>query len=275
MVDLDALRPRGRQGLEAILADPRGALVAFDYDGTLSPIVDDPATAYALPGIIEAVAGLAAEVGQVAVITGRPARTAVELAGLRGAAGLDRLVVLGQYGFERWSPAAGDVTTVDPPAGLTQAQAEIPALLESAGVTGAVLEDKGLAVAVHVRRAPDPAAAFAAMRDPLLDLAVRSGLAAEPGRYVIELRPPGMDKGKALLALAEEAGARSRMFTGDDLGDLAAFDAVDTWRTLGHPGLLVCSGSDEVAELADRADVVVDGPPGVLDLVVTLTSRLT
>jgi trehalose 6-phosphate phosphatase len=83
-----------------------------------------------------------------------------------------------------------------------------------------------------------------------------------------------MDKGKALIGLAEETGARSLMFTGDDLGDLAAFEAVATWRSKGGPGLLVCSGSKEVTELAARADLVVDGPEGVLDMLMSLVSLL-
>jgi len=167
-----------------------------------------------------------------------------------------------------------EVATIDPPPGLDVVRREIPDLLRSVGVTDATVEDKGLAVAVHVRRSAVPEQAFRAIRAPLLDLADRAGLAAEPGRYVVELRPRGMDKGKALLALAAEVGAGSLMFTGDDLGDLAAFDAVDSWRSGGRPGLLVCSGSDEVAQLADRADLVVDGPPGVLDVLNTLLTLL-
>jgi len=54
----------------------------------------------------------------------------------------------------------------------------------------------------------------------LFPIAARLGLAAEPGRYVIELRPPGVDKGSALTGLAGERAARSVLFCGDDLGDL-------------------------------------------------------
>ena len=56
------------------------------------------------------------------------------------------------------------------------------------------------------------------------------------------------------------------VFIGDDLGDLAAFDAVDELRADGVPGLLVCSGSTEETALAERADLVVDGPAGVVAL---------
>ena len=62
---------------------------------------------------------------------------------------------------------------------------------------------------------------------------------------------------------AAEVKAGSVLVAGDDLGDLAAFDAADS---LGIPAVKVCSGSDEVTELAARADVVVDGPRGVVAL---------
>ncbi len=64
------------------------------------------------------------------------------------------------------------------------------------------------------------------------------------------------------------------LYAGDDLGDLAAFTAVDKLRASGTPGVLVCSGSEEVTELRDRADLVVDGPAGVVRLLRALAARL-
>ena len=93
------------------------------------------------------------------------------------------------------------------------------------------------ALAVHTRRAADPGSALAALRGPLGDLAERLGLAAEPGRMVIELRPPGMDKGAALRRLARERAAAAVLFCGDDLGDLPAFAAVRVMRAARHPRL--------------------------------------
>jgi trehalose 6-phosphate phosphatase len=61
------------------------------------------------------------------------------------------------------------------------------------------------------------------------------------------------------------------LFAGDDLGDLPAYDAVDALRRGGVPGVLVCSASDEgPVALRERADLVVDGPPGVVALLTTL-----
>jgi trehalose 6-phosphate phosphatase len=63
-----------------------------------------------------------------------------------------------------------------------------------------------------------------------------------------------------------EHDAGGVLFAGDDLGDLEAFEAVRALRDGGLPALLVCSGSEEQEALAELADVVVDGPGGVLDL---------
>jgi trehalose 6-phosphate phosphatase len=128
---------------------------------------------------------------------------------------------------------------------------------------------------VHTRRTSDPEAAFERLLPVLTEAARSRGLAVEPGRLVIEVRAPGMDKGRALRRLVEEYGARAVVFVGDDLGDLPAFEAVRALRDdQGMAGVLVCSGSDEVAALRDLADVVVDGPDGVMAFLRELTADL-
>jgi trehalose 6-phosphate phosphatase len=267
--------PPGREGLSALLARPGEAVVALDFDGTLAPIVPDPDRARAHPGAVHALAALAPKVAAVAVVTGRPAAVAVRNGGFAGVPGLEHLVVLGHYGAERWEARTGEITAPPPHPGVAAARAELPAVLDSAGAwQGVRVEDKGRAVAVHTRRATDPQAAFEALRAPLTDLAARHGLIVEPGRMVLELRPPGIDKGVALTEYVRGLGAGSVLYAGDDLGDLPAFAAVDTLRSHGTPGLLVCSGSTEVTELADRADLVVDGPEGVVHLLTALAARL-
>ncbi|KUJ53673.1 trehalose-phosphatase [Streptomyces sp. NPDC093228] len=267
--------PAGRDGLDAILTRPGRAVLAFDFDGTLAPIVPDPDQARAHPDAVPALAALAPRVAAVAVVTGRPADVAVRYGGFAEVPGLEHLVVLGHYGAERWDARTGTVEAPAPHPGVAAARAELPALLEAIGPReGTWIEEKGRAVAVHTRRAGDPQAAFEALRDPLAGLAARHGLIVEPGRFVLELRPPGMDKGVALLDYVREIGAGAVMYAGDDLGDLTAFAAVDKLRSDGVPGLLVCSGSDEVTELAERADLVVDGPPGIVRLVRSLAHGL-
>jgi trehalose 6-phosphate phosphatase len=258
--------PEGRAGLAALLADPGHGIVALDFDGTLSPIVADPAAARAHPGAVPALRQVAAVVGTLAVITGRPAASAVDLGGFQAVPGL---VVLGHYGLERW--ADGVLESPPSQAGVEAARAELPGLLAVAGAPdGTRIEDKGHAVAVHTRQAADPQAALDRLRDPLAGLAARHGLAVEPGRMVIELRPQGMDKGQALHSLVQQRRPSAVMFCGDDLGDVAAFDAVRALRGDGVSGLTVFSGSAEVTALAGRADLVVDGPDGVVALLGSL-----
>ncbi|GHE00155.1 trehalose-phosphatase [Streptomyces alanosinicus] len=265
----------GRDGLAALLAKPAAAIVGLDFDGTLAPIVADPDQARAHPDAVPALAALAPKVASVAVITGRPAGVAVRYGGFAGVPGLEHLTVLGHYGAERWDAVTGTVTAPAPHPGVAAVRAELPGVLDRAGAWhGTWIEEKGRAVAVHTRRADDPQAAFEALRGPLADLATRHGLIVEPGRLVLELRPPGMDKGVALAEYVRKTGAESVLYAGDDLGDLPAFDAVGELRADGLPGLLVCSGSTEVTELAERADVVVDGPAGVVHLLRTLAAQL-
>ncbi|MFR9796109.1 trehalose-phosphatase [Streptomyces sp. MS06] len=267
--------PAGREGLTALLADPASAVVALDFDGTLAPIVADPEQARAHPDAVPALAALAPRLAAVAVVTGRPAGVAVRYGGFAGVPGLEHLAVLGHYGAERWEAGTGEVTAPPPDPGVAAARAELPGLLDSVGAwRGTWIEEKGRAVAVHTRRADDPQAAFEALRAPLIRLADRHGLIVEPGRMVLELRPPGVDKGVALTEYVREVGASAVLYAGDDLGDLPAFAAVGKLRSDGVPGLLVCSGSTEVAELAERADLVVDGPAGVVALLRSLAARL-
>ena len=262
----------GRAGLAALLDQPAKALIALDFDGTVAPIVADPERARAHPDAVPALARLAGRVAVIAVITGRPAEVAVRLGGFADHPELSGLIVLGAYGAERWDAATGELRTPPPHPGVAAARAELP---ELAAPAGAFIEDKGNALAVHTRRAADPAGAFEALREPLARLAERHRLHVEPGRLVLELRPGGMDKGVALTALARETGAGSVLYAGDDLGDLPAFAAVADLAAAGTPGLRVCSGSAEVTALAEATDLTVPGPEGLAALLTELAARLS
>ncbi len=264
----------GRSGLSRLIASPDQALLAFDYDGTLAPIVADPSKAFPEPGVLAALEAVASQVGCLAIVTGRPVKQLLELAGL-GQWSAGPLVVTGHYGLERWSAADREIIAAEPNPGLAAVHDQLPSLLAELGLEAADIEDKGLSVAVHVRRLDNPDAALAALSDPLDRLAGRAGLIAQPGRRVIELRPSAMDKGRSLARLIAEQDPAVVVFTGDDLGDLPAFDEVERWRSAGGLGLTVCSGSAEVSELADRADLVVDGPAGVAEFVEALAESWT
>jgi trehalose 6-phosphate phosphatase len=262
----------GRAGLAALLEDPSAALVGLDFDGTLAPIVADPAQARALPAAAPALRRLGERIGTVAIITGRPAAVAVEYAGLDRLPPVDGLLVLGHYGAERWNAASGELTSPPQHPGLVPARREVDDLELPAGAS---IEDKGRSFAVHTRRASDPAGASARLRPVLEDIAGRHDLHVEPGRLVLELRPPGIDKGAALHALVQERDAQTVVFIGDDLGDLAAFRTVARLRDEGRAGLAVCSGSAEVPELAEHTDLVVGGPAGVVAFLSAIADTLT
>lgn len=273
---MDFTSPDARQRYVELVAAARDSVIAADMDGTLSPIVDDPARATIHPDAADRLADLAPLVRAVAVITGRPARQALALGrlddvGARIAEAGSELYVFGQYGNERWSSTQRRIISPRPPHGLASFLRELPGLLRRADAADAFVEEKGIAVAVHTRRLADPAGALARLTPLLTDAAERNDLVVEPGRNVVEVRAPGMHKGVAVHTLAEELGVRGFLFAGDDLGDVEAFTAVAELRERGLATLLVCSGSDEEPALVERADVVVDGPDGVMALLARLT----
>jgi trehalose 6-phosphate phosphatase len=260
----------GQAGWDAIVAAPERALIALDYDGVLAPIVDDPEQAVPAPGAVEALRRLAGRVGSLAVVTGRPAEVPVRLAGLESVPGL---LVEGQYGAEHW--ADGQLTTPEDPPGVAAAKPELAAALAEAGADpGVWVEDKRLALVVHTRRTADPDGELDRLRPALERFAARYGLEPHPGKMVLELRPPGFDKGGVLRRLAADRRPGAVLFAGDDVGDLPGFAAVDELRRAGTPGLTVASASAEAAEVAEAADVAVDGPPGVVALLTDLADAL-
>ena len=253
------------------------AIVGLDFDGTLSPIVDDPERAHIHDDASDVLLDLAREVAAVAVITGRPARQVLDLGGLEevgdALAGADAdLYVFGQYGNERWSSKSRRIVSPRPPRGLASFERELTGVLRRADAADAWVEDKGLAVAVHTRRLADGDAAFRRLLPLIRDLAKNHELITEPGRNVIEVRSAGMHKGLAVRTLVDELDAGAFLFAGDDLGDMEAFEAVAELRAACMPTLLVCSASAEESALVPLSDVVVKGPEGVLDLLRQLTS---
>ncbi|WP_406048182.1 trehalose-phosphatase [Kribbella sp. NBC_00889] len=264
----------GREGWEAIVAHPVGAVISSDFDGVLSPLVEDPARARPVDGALDALARLARSVKQVAIVTGRPALVATELAGVTGHAGLGSLVVLGHYGLERWDASTGRVTSEPVPEGVAVARSRLPGLLQEAGLPDAFVEDKESSLAVHTRRLPDPVGALERLRAPLTELAAATELRLEPGNLVLELRPPGIDKGVALRGLIESTGAESVLYAGDDLGDLAAFRAIDEHRKAGLRAVLLATRSSGATELIEAADIVVDDPTGVVTVLTALSDAI-
>lgn len=269
----------GEQRLAAVVRAAASTVVGLDFDGTLSPIVDDPERARIHPDAPGVLVDLASRVRAIAVVTGRPARQVLALGGLDGVGDTigesgHELRIFGQYGNERWTSRNRRIVSPRPPHGLASFLRELPSVLRQAGEEGAYVEHKGLAVAVHTRRLDDPEAAFHRLLPRLSEVAKAHDLALEPGRNVIEIRAPGTHKGHVVEELARDLDAGGFLFIGDDLGDVDAFEAVRGLREQGMPTLLVCSGSDEQRALVALSDVVVDGPDGVLDLLRRFTASV-
>ncbi|WP_028660516.1 trehalose-phosphatase [Nocardioides insulae] len=268
---MEFVSPDGAARYAALTAVASEALVALDFDGTLAPIVEDPEQARIHPEAGEVLVELAAHVRAIAVVTGRPARQVLDLGGLESVGDAlaehgTELHVFGQYGNERWSTEHRRIRSPRPPAGLSSFERGLPRLLREHDAAEAWVEEKGLAVAVHTRRMPDPEGAYQRLLPALREQAAAHDLILEPGRQVIEVRAPGMDKGIAVDTLVDRVGARGILFAGDDLGDIDAFESVAAWSATGLATLLVCSASDEQNALIGLSDIVVPGPDGVLAL---------
>lgn len=232
------------------------SVLLTDFDGTLSPIVDDPVSAYPIEGAAGVLAELAVRFATVAVVSGRPVSFLADR--LPDAVGV-RLV--GLYGLER-STGGGEIVT-DPRADRWRpVLTDVTDRLGTSAPPGVVVESKGLAVTVHWRRAPATqgwASRAVAAEEK------RTGLEAHPGRMSVELRPPlPVDKGSVTEDLV--AGHAGACFFGDDLGDLPAFAALDRASALGEIETVTVAviDAESPADVTEAADLVVEGPVGAL-----------
>ena len=250
-----------------VRADPGGTLLALDFDGTLAPIVPDPADSRPLPGAVGALITLAGRGARIAVITGRDARTLFELSGLERVPGL---AVEALYGAESWH--AGQLRTPTTPAETEALRARLPVIIAEGADPALWIEDKRLSLVVHGRLADDPERALDPVRVPIAALAAELGLEVHAGRGVIELRLPGFDKAGALRRLVDQFAPRQVVFAGDDVGDLPAFAEIRAMRAAGATAWGLGVLSPEVSELDGAADVCIDGPPAMLDLLRALAA---
>ena len=136
-------------------------------------------------------------------------------------------------------------------------------------------EDKEAIAAFHWRGAPDETAAEATVRT-LAERAEAEGFHTHWGRKVLEVRPPlPIDKGRGIVRLVGDEGLAVALYAGDDSTDLDAFAGLRALVADGRLGAALCVGvrSDETPpELDAAADLMVDGPAGVRELLVALAA---
>ncbi len=240
--------------IEALAEDPPSSGLVLDFDGVLSPIVEDPATSAMPDHVTEILGRLAGPLGLLAVMSGRPVEFLEDRVRVPG------VPLLGSYGIEQsWD----GVRQVDPDAGKWMSQVRKASrvlgdlLAQSPGVR---VEEKSVSVAVHWRQAPDHAVAAAEVRRVTARIATEMGLRLEPGKLVEELRPPiDVDKGSAISALLATRKLTVFAYAGDDLGDIPALRAV---REAGGYALVVDHGRETDPRLLDLADEAYAGTEG-------------
>jgi len=235
--------------------DPARSGLFVDFDGTLSEIVDDPASARPRDGAVDALTRLAASFGRVAVVSGRPV-------GFLAPMFPDEVTLAGLYGLE--TRLDGAATEHPLASSWREAVRDVAADAIARGPAGMRVESKGLSLTLHYRGAPEiehDVRAWAQQQ------AARSGLLLRGAKMSYELHPPvDVDKGTTVIELS--AGLTAVAYIGDDLGDLPAFDGLDELATRGVDTIRVAVRSAELAPaVGDRADVLLDGPAAVVELI--------
>ena len=239
------------------ITSARESMLFLDYDGTLSPIVSDPAAATLVDGAAEALE-LVAAVCPVAILSGR------DLADIRSRVGIPGIWYAGSHGFELTGPdgtyhqneAAAAFVPI-----LERAAAELSRSL--AQIPGVRVEHKRFAVAVHYREvAPEHIGEIVSTTHKL---GARDGLRVTSGRMLVELRPDlDWDKGTTLAWIRDRidpSGDLLPVYIGDDLTDEDAFDAVK------FDGIGIVVGHDEDGDRKTAAHFALQSPDQVREFI--------
>jgi len=217
--------PEGEQALQAVMR--LRPLLAFDFDGTLAPIVARPDEARVPEGVSRGLAELAGHL-PVAVITGR------SVADVRPRLGFEPRYLIGNHGAE--DPDAPERAHASPALdALRQRIAGHAAELAAAGVA---VEDKRFSIALHYRLAADAGAALVCIEALLRG--IEPALRRFGGKCVVNVLAEDLpDKGDALATLVERSGVQAAVFVGDDVNDEAVFLRAEP------PSLTIRIGDDD------------------------------
>ncbi|MCH9732179.1 MAG: trehalose-phosphatase, partial [Actinomycetia bacterium] len=239
------------------ITSSRESMLFLDYDGTLSPIVSDPAAAMLVEGAAEALE-LAAKTWPVAILSGR------DLEDVRSRVDIPGLWYAGSHGFELTGPDGTqhqNETAAQFIPILERAAAELSQSL--AGITGVRVEHKRYAVAVHYREVS--AERVGEVVAAAHSLGAREGLRVTGGRMIVELRPDiDWDKGTTLAWIRDRidpTGSMLPIYIGDDLTDEDAFEAV----RLDGIGIVVAH--DEDGDRKSAANFTLRSPQQVREFI--------
>jgi trehalose 6-phosphate phosphatase len=254
--------------------DPKHTAIMLDIDGTLAPIVDHASDAHVPESTRQLLIAVARVYGLVACVSGRRASQA------RAMVSIGSINYIGSHGVELlrsgWTEAVLDPEVADWVRRIQDFGRESDTA--DARKRRVRMEDKGPIVAFHWRGAPDEHAAKAVV-DAIAERAQAAGLRTHWGRKVLEVRPPiKIDKGAGIVRLLTEVGPdiQAALYVGDDTTDLDAFRALSALVEEGRLARAVRVGvrSDEgPSQITEEADVVVDGPTGVRELLTLLSSE--
>ena len=259
------------EALGPIRAAPARAAILFDIDGTLAPIVEHAADARVPERTRQLLTQVARRYGVVACVSGRRASEA------RAMVAIGAISYLGSHGAEvlraGWTEPVVDQEVEDWAERINEFAREADtAELRRLRVR---LEDKGPIIAFHWRGAHDEEAARAAI-DSIAAKAESAGLRTHWGRKVLEVRPPvRIDKGAGISSFLADKDVEVAMYVGDDRTDLDAFHALVALADEGRIARAIRVGvrSDEgPSEITEEADLVVDGPEGVTELLAALAA---
>jgi len=248
------LSPAGEAALAATMA--RRPLVAFDFDGTLAPIVARPDDAR-VPAVLAYRLELLARVVPLAIVSGR------EVDDLRGRLSFEPRYIVGNHGAEDPSvPEADSASVLD---GMRSRLGQQARLLGEAGV---IVEDKRQSIALHYRLAPDRARAYEVVSYFAENL--QPGLKAFGGKLVMNfVAAAAPDKADAVAGLVRRCGAQGAVFLGDDVNDEPVFARAEpSWLTVrvgrddaASLARYYLDGLGEVAIMLDRMLVLLGGDP--------------
>jgi trehalose 6-phosphate phosphatase len=207
----------GRLALEtALLSD---TLLAFDFDGTLAPIVDQPQDAR-VPALAALCLSQIARLCPVAIITGRSADDVAHRLGFAPQ------FIVGNHGAQMAGEERVNSEVLD------EARAHLLRHCDALADAGVTLEDKGLSLALHYRLAGDHLEAARRIDDMLHG--VGPGIRRFGGKRVVNVvAAQAPDKADALECLVAQAGAQTAVFVGDDVNDEPVYErAPPPWVTV-------------------------------------------